>query len=230
MELENITDAHRVVDPARQMLTKLQTFDSDFKKSHFGLIDMIDETDTTALDNEQPVIDKFHDEVSSYTLRLEALIKCAPAAPRTTAPVVPPPDRRPLTRKMSCIWAGLEQIDKMMKTATTPATSHIDPSLLAQCQEEVLNYKKDLDTLYDELGVTDIRDDYDLFTIHTALERQLSAVAQKIKSLTVLSPTSTSIHLVPLTQESSSQSSTCLHSMETSSIGTILGPVCRSRS
>ena len=47
MELENITDAHRVVDPARQMLTKLQTFNSDFRKSHFDLIDLIDETDTT---------------------------------------------------------------------------------------------------------------------------------------------------------------------------------------
>ena len=38
----------------------------------------------------------------------------------------------------------------------------------------------------------DIRDDDDLFTIHATLERQLSAVAQKIKSLTVLPPTSTS--------------------------------------
>ena len=105
MELENITDAHRVVDPARQMLTKLQTFDSDFKKSHFGLIDMIDETDTTALDNEQAVIDKFHDDMSSYTLRLKA-IKHAPAAPHTTVPVAPPPDRRPLTRKI-CLVFGL---------------------------------------------------------------------------------------------------------------------------
>ena len=92
---------------------------------------------------------------------------------------------------MSRIRAAFEQIDKMMKTATTPATSPIDPSLLAQCQEEVLNYKKDLATLYDELSAMDICDDDDLFTIHVTLERQLSAVAQKIKSLTVLPPTST---------------------------------------
>ena len=70
---------------------------------------------------------------------------------------------------MSCIRAGLEQIDKTMKTATTPATSPIDPSLLAQCQEEVLDNKKDLATLYDELSVMDIRDDDDLFTIHATL-------------------------------------------------------------
>ena len=67
-------------------------FDSDFKKSHLDLIDLIDETDTTALDNEQAVINKFHDDVSSYTLRLKALIKHAPAVPHITAPVVPPPD------------------------------------------------------------------------------------------------------------------------------------------
>ena len=47
------------------MLTKLQTFDSDFRKSHFDLIDLIDETDTTALDTEQAVIDKFDDDVSN---------------------------------------------------------------------------------------------------------------------------------------------------------------------
>ena len=81
-ELGNITDTHRIIDPARQMFTKLQTFDSDFKKSHFDLIDLIDETDTTALDNEQAVIDKFDDDVSSYTLRLEALIKHAHHTPR----------------------------------------------------------------------------------------------------------------------------------------------------
>ena len=86
-ELENITDAHRVVDPARQMLTRLQTFDSDFKKSHFDLIDLIDETNTTALDIEQAVIDKFDDDVSSYTLRLEALVKRAPAAPQPEHPL-----------------------------------------------------------------------------------------------------------------------------------------------
>ena len=72
---------------------------------------------------------------------------------------------------MSCIRAGLEQIDKMMKTSTTPATSPIDPSLLAQCKEEVLDYKKDLATLYDELCVIDICDDDDLFTSHMTLER-----------------------------------------------------------
>ena len=80
----------------------------------------------------------------------------------------------------------------MMKTSTIPATSPIDPYLLAQCKEEVLDYKKDLATLYDELCVIDICVDDDLFTIHMTLERQLSAVAQKIKSLTVLPLTSTS--------------------------------------
>ena len=103
-ELENITDAYRVVDPARQMLTRLQTFDSDFKKSHFDLIDLIDETDTTALDIEQAVIDKFDDDVSSYTLRLEALVKRALAAPHITAPVVPPPEGHRLAR---CLVFGL---------------------------------------------------------------------------------------------------------------------------
>lgn len=72
----------------------------------------------------------------------------------------------------------MEQVDDMIETAISPT----DRSLLAQCQEEVSDYKKNLATLYDELSVFD---DDELFTAHTALERQLSTVSQKIKSLLV---------------------------------------------
>ena len=96
---------------------------------------------------------------------------------------------------MSRIRAGLEQVDDVIKTATSPATPCIDSSLLAQCQEEVFDYKKGLATLYDELSVMDILDDDELFAAHATLERQLSTVSQKIKSLLVvpLMSTSTSI-------------------------------------
>ena len=107
-ELEGTTDVHHITDPAHQLLTKLQTLDSDFKKAHFDLIDLIDEADTTSLENEQAVINKFDDDVSDYTVRLEALIKRAPLA----TPVVPPPDRRPLTRR--CLVFGLAWSKLMM--------------------------------------------------------------------------------------------------------------------
>ena len=142
-ELESITDASHVTEPACQLLTKLQTHDSEFRKAHFDLIDLIDEADTTSLDNEQAIIDKFDDDISNYAARLETLIKRAPVAPAAAATVAPP-DRRSPTRKMSRIRAGLEQVDKRIVTATGSATSCIDQSLLAQCQEEAFDYKKDL--------------------------------------------------------------------------------------
>ena len=90
LELEGATDVDRVTDSARQLLTKLQTLDSDFKRIHFDLIDLIDEADPTTLDNEQAIFDKFDDDVHEYIVRLEALLKRAPVAPPTT-PAVPPP-------------------------------------------------------------------------------------------------------------------------------------------
>ena len=193
-ELENTTDPLRIADPARQLLSKLQTFDTDFKKKHFDLIDLIDESDETTLEREQVVIDKFDDDIVNYTERLEALIKRAPVAPPTApvalptvAPVAPPVDRRPPTRKMSRIRTGLDQISRTIETAASD--THVDHSLLAQCQEEILDYKKGLIALYDELCVMDMPDDDGLFTMHTTLERELSTVSRKLKSLLVPPPT-----------------------------------------
>ena len=191
LELEGITDVNRIADSARQLLTKLQILDSDFKRIHFDLIDLIDEADTTTLENEQAVIDKFDDDVHERIVRLETLLKRAPVAPLTT-PAVPPPDRRPLTRKMSRIRTGLGQVNDKIETATSSTAHAIDRPLLAQCQEEVSDYKKGLVTLYDELSVMDIPDDDELFITHATLEKQLSTVSQKIKSLLVVPPTSTS--------------------------------------
>jgi len=79
------------------LLTKLQTLDSDFRRIHLELVDLIDEEDTEALDAEQGAIDKLDDDVSSLTVRLQALVEPATV---TTAPVAPPLDRRPLNRKL----------------------------------------------------------------------------------------------------------------------------------
>ena len=56
-ELEAAPGQPRTADHARQLLTKLQTLDSDFRRIHFELIDLIDEADTGALDTEQDTID-----------------------------------------------------------------------------------------------------------------------------------------------------------------------------
>ena len=180
-ELEATTDQPRTTDHARQLLTKLQTLDSDFRRIHFELINLIDEANTDALDTEQGIIDKLDDDVSSLTVRLEALIR--PATP-TAVPVAPPLDRRPLTRKLSCIETGLNRINEAIAITDPP----IERFLLTQYQDEASDYKKDIATLHEELITKDILDDDELLITHLALERQLSAISHKIKSLLIVPP------------------------------------------
>ena len=73
-ELESLADQPRTADHAQELLTKLQTIDSDFKKLHFELIDQIEEEDNETLEREQGVMDKFGDDVSDLTVRLRALL------------------------------------------------------------------------------------------------------------------------------------------------------------
>ena len=108
-----------------------------------------------------------------------------PATP-PTAPVAPPPDRRPLTRKLAHVQTGLNRIDE----AIAPTDTLVECALLSQYQEEVSDYK-DSATLYEELSAKNIADDNELFVTYSTLERQLSSTSYKIKSLLVVLPMDT---------------------------------------
>lgn len=175
-DLEATADELRTAEHARQLLTKLQTLDSDFRKIHFELIDLIDEENTEALDTEQGAIDKLDDDVFNLNARLEALLRPTMPVP---APVAPPLDRRPLTRKLARVQTGLNRIDEAI-VSTDPPVEH---SLLSLYKMEASDYKKDISTLYEELVAKDIPDDDELFVTHATLERQLSATTHKVRGL-----------------------------------------------
>ena len=67
-ELKETTDQPRTPNHARQLLTKLQTLDSEFRTIHFQLIDLIDEANTEGLDAEQGRLDKLDDDVAGLTV------------------------------------------------------------------------------------------------------------------------------------------------------------------
>ena len=116
-------------------------------------------------------------------MRLEALMNPATQPP---APVAPPLDRRPLTRKLACVQTGLNHIDE----AITPTDAPVERAPLSQYQEEVSDYKG-IATLYEELTTKNVADDNELLVTHSALERQLSSTPYKIKSLLVVPHTDT---------------------------------------
>ena len=172
-ELEEASDQPRTAEHARQLFTKLQALDGDFRKLHFELIDLTDDADT--LEAEQATMDRHDDDVSTLSVRLQVLLS-------TLADLIVTPTsdcRRPLSRKLSRVQGGLTRLAEAV--SDTP----IERSLLMQCEEELSDYKKNLAALYEELIAKDIADDDELLVMHSALERQLSTTSQKIKSLLV---------------------------------------------
>lgn len=149
------------------MLAKLQTLDADYSAVHLQIVDLIDETDNEALDTEQKRMDQLDDDLSG---KLQALITPPAAAPDA--------DRRSLNRRLARVRAGLDRI----KEATTDTDDPIDRTLLSQYSDELSDYKKDLAALYSDLATEDIDDEDELFTTHSAVERQLSTISHKVKS------------------------------------------------
>ncbi len=179
-ELQDTSGQPRTFDHARQLLTKLQSLDEEFRRLHFELIDLINEDDT--LETEQATMDK-HDDVFTLTVRVRALLTPAESFFTHTAP----DDRKPLSRKLSRVQAGLNRINETVSTTATP----VEHSLLRQWQEELSDYKKDLAALYDELVAKDMDDEDELFVTHSALERLLSDTFHKLKRSLAITPVET---------------------------------------
>ena len=64
-------------------------------------------------------------------------------------------DRQTLSRKLACVEKGLTST---YKEITTPE-SHEDSSLLEQHQEQLLDYKKDLTVIYEDIVAFDMEDE-----------------------------------------------------------------------
>ena len=68
-ELERSTDESNRLDSAKQMLSKLESLDNDFKKQHFATVDLVEGEE--ALAAEQEVLDSHDDDVAQLSLRLQ---------------------------------------------------------------------------------------------------------------------------------------------------------------
>jgi uncharacterized coiled-coil DUF342 family protein len=182
-ELEETTDQPRTADHASQLLAKLESLDGEFKSIHLEIIDLIDEPDD--LEREQTVLDKHDDDVSTLTIRLQALSTPKRAKTPPTVDL-----RKPLSRKLTRIEKGLKSIDDIVST-TAEATP--ERSMIQQCREQLSDYKKDLTAVYEELLSKDIDDDDELTAFHSKLEKSLFGISQRVKQLSITSvPESTS--------------------------------------
>ena len=139
-ELEEITDQPRTADHASQLLAKLESLDGEFKAIHFEIIDLIDESED--LEKEQTVLDKHDDDVSTLTIRLQALSNPKHAKTPSTVDI-----RKPISRKLTRLEKGLKSIDDIISTDAP------ERSMIQQCSEQLSDYKGDLTAVYGRTSI-----------------------------------------------------------------------------
>ena len=183
-ELEAAADPPDKTKNARQLLGKLKSLDEEFRGLHYEVIDLFEDGGEDSVEAEQVILDKHDDDVSTLTVRLESL--CVTTATSTTDV------RKSLSRRLSRLQAGLRRIRDL---AEDPIVEH---STLMQCQEEVIDFKKDNAALYDSLLAHGIDERDDLSVAQSALEVEFSHVASKLKRLLATSSSDTTTSSSPL--------------------------------
>lgn len=72
-ELEGLDASSSIIKTAKQLASKLESLDSEFKSNHFQIIDLLDEEDEEALKGEQDVLDGHDNQVAEMAIRINSL-------------------------------------------------------------------------------------------------------------------------------------------------------------
>ena len=173
-ELEDTRDQPATPAHAQQLYARLKDLDSNFKDLHMEVVDALElDEDVEA---EQVILDKHDDRVSSFTVRLQGLINSS----TTTPTVTNERERKSLSLKLSRLERSLTATDEAI--SALPEVTE-DLSLVQQYQEQLIDYKKDLATLYDNIVALDPEEDDDLFTLHSRIEKSLFNCSLNVKKL-----------------------------------------------
>ena len=169
-DLEATPDRDGVMDRGQQSIIKIGSLEKEFKTIHLEIVDLIDDRDTAAHEKEQETLDKLDDDVASITIRLQQLVaKCGSSA--TSGAL------KSSSRKLSRLERSLNAVNEAL--ALIPV-DHDDVPLLEQYSEQLLNYKRDLATIYyDDL---DLNDDDALLVLHAKLERLQFECSHRVKT------------------------------------------------
>ena len=170
-DLEVNSDKEDAAAHAKLLIDSLDQLDSDFKSFHFKVIDLIRDDDEKTMDKEHEHLDRHNDSVTRRRLRLQSLVAATTTAATSTA-------RKTLAR-MSHVERNLHA------TADGLGVSGIehDLSLVELHHEQLINIKKTLASIHDDLLALDLEDDDDLFIQHTKLERLQFDGSHKTKKL-----------------------------------------------
>ena len=114
-ELEGLRDQPRTPELAKQLDTKLETLDSEFKSYHFQIVDLI--TDEEQAEGHQEVLDDHDDHISDMGIRLKQL--CSVATPPVSADLHRLLNRK-LTHLVGCIASTQTLLNEMPADSVPP--------------------------------------------------------------------------------------------------------------
>ena len=177
-ELEGNSSRPNVHDSARQMLAQLKEHDTDFKRTHLTLIDLIEDED--ALFDEQATLDDHDDQVASLTVRILALTDVTNPTTREVSA------REVLTRRCDRLESRFTETN----TALTSLT-HEDVCRVQQYQEQLLDFKKEIAEISNSLLSLTIGESDTLPTRVSSLEKKLFDCSLRLKELSRSSTTPT---------------------------------------
>ena len=144
-EPEDSGDDPEIIDRARRLATRLQTLAEEFKVHHYAVIDLIEDDDELA--KEQETLDNFDDDVAQLISRLEKLVTKVPSTGSSLHKVA--------TKRIKLLQRRLSSVSDSIGSLT-PKEDCV--CLLQQQEEHLTDMKRELAVVRNELLSADYED------------------------------------------------------------------------
>ena len=176
-ELEGLGDHPSTAENAKQLASKLESLESEFKSYHFQIVDLVEE-DEEALSREQDILDNHDDQVAAMSVRIKKL--CSSATPTRSSTVN---KNVLLARKLEhlhgCITAKKRQIVRFDNKE-----EEFEVSIVEQLQIQLRDHDSSLKAIHEELLSIEDQDSVKAEKeLHSALEGVLFECLSTIRKL-----------------------------------------------
>ena len=169
-DLEEEPRESKTHELACRMSQKLTYLDTEFRSHHHALIDLIEDEESLA--REQELLDSHDDLIAELTVRVKGVVSAS--SPSSTEPC-----RRIAFRTLTHVWKSLDSIHAIIYDDSTS-----DVFLLQQYEERTIDIRKDLAKTRDDLHQMELEETDKLYRLQDELKSQVFDCSVKLLSST----------------------------------------------
>ena len=169
-ELEDSDSNPEVTDQARRLTSQLQTLAEEFKVHHYAVIDLIEDDDDLA--REQDTLDTFDDDVAQLVSRLEKLATKMPAVGSSVPKVT--------TKRLKHLQKRLSSASDTI-SSLAPDEDHV--CLLQQHEEQLTDMKREHGVIRNEVLSADCEETGEFDEVLETVEEDIFACSLQIRKL-----------------------------------------------